>query len=180
MIKGMRYTELHCECILVHDLLARLPNNVPSAREAKIQNEKLLRMLTALLGMLTALLVESEFERLLADGSIKKLMKRMAKKEEQIERQAKKARQVLYRFFKELFRRYDMPLSNSEYPAWRERIDRDIAYATTKFAHEVVHKQYLATPKMTLRVRSLKSPIRYPDLFRFSENPEEARRACPA
>ena len=128
------------ESFYVGRVLAMLPSDLPSIREARIQCGKLHRMLTE---RNTQDKVFEAGTRALAGGSIKKWNKEQGKRAQQVGQQARKVRTLSDKVFKEFMRIRDPKLSNAQFRVWRKTFDLGMSQKVQKFMKNLNEKLVL-------------------------------------
>jgi hypothetical protein len=136
-MRAVKWAEMSFESFALGRVLALLPNDFPSIREARIQCSKLHRMLTE------KNTLDKVFEAgtiALAGGSIKKWKKEQGKRAQQVGQQAKKVRALSDKVFKEFLRSRNPQLTNAEFRAWKKQFDSGMSQSKQKFMNDLVQK----------------------------------------
>ena len=114
-----RWLDLASDAFMLQSVLQSLPPLVPSQRELRIQNSKLLRMLLEA--------PRSDTRALSFGGSSKKLRKRLEKQAHEISGQVRKVREQTDKYFKSLLRLSNPKLTNVQYRLWKKEFDSGMA-----------------------------------------------------
>jgi hypothetical protein len=118
------WAEMSYEAFMHGSILSAAPNDLPSIRDARIQSNKLVRMLTEQTHQTNYF---GEGGKALGGSSLKKWNKRRGKIAKQIGQQAGKARALYGKVLKEIWRRKNPALTNAEYKTWRKTVDSTIS-----------------------------------------------------